>query len=176
MPLYIFKKTIQKYAGGTARRLHKKQHKVKNIDQKTYYTTRYMCGHNKIQKFKKVLCVFCSSKNGQALLGMPDTAVLNILKLNIGLIQVEVMSCKTNREQEAHKVVEGCTNINTVGITKQKANSQNQSNMLINYFYSSKYTEADKRESNAMTQKIHNVYSDIFTGIGCFKGTFFITA
>ena len=69
-------------------------------------------------------------------------------------------------------MVESCANINTVGITKQKANGQNQSNKLINYFYSSKYTEADKRESNAMMQKIHNVYSDIFTGIGCFKGTF----
>ena len=110
--------------------------------------------------------------NSQVLLRIPDTAALNILKLNIDSIQAEIMSCKTNREQEAHMVVEGCTNINTAGITKQKANSQNQSNTLINYFYSSKYTEADRRESNAMTQKIHNAYSNIFTGIGCFEWKF----
>ena len=126
----------------------------------------------KFKNSKKCCVFFVVPGNGQVLLGMPDTAVLNILKLNIDSIQVEVMSCKTNREQEAYKVVEGCTNINTVGITKQKANGQNQSNMLINYFYSSKYTEADKRESDAMTQNIHNAYSNIFTGIGCFEGTF----
>ena len=31
MPLYIFKKTIQRYAAGRAKGLHKKQHKVKNV-------------------------------------------------------------------------------------------------------------------------------------------------
>ena len=115
-----------------------------------------MHSHNHIQKFKKALCVFVVPGNGQALLEMPDTAVLNLLKLNIDSIQVEIMSCKTNREQEAYKVGEGCTNINTVGIIKQKANGQNgqnQSNTFINYFYSSKNTEADKRERNTMTQK-----------------------
>ena len=82
------------------------------------------------------------------------------------------MSYKTNREQETHKVAEGFTNKNTVGSIKQIANSQIQSNKLINYFYSSKNTEADKRESDVMTQKIHNTYGDVFNGIGCFKGTF----
>ena len=95
-----------------------------------------------------------------------------MLNLNIDSIQAEVVSCKTNREQETHKVVECCTNVNTVGIIKQIANSQIQPNKLINYFYSSKNTEADKRESDAMTQKIHNTYDNVFNGIGCFEGTF----
>ena len=66
------------------------------------------------------------------------------------------MSSKINRGQETHTIAEGCTNRNKVGIIKQDANSQNgqnKSNKSINYFYSSATREADKRESNAMTQK-----------------------
>ena len=73
---------------------------------------------------------------------------------------------------ETHKVVEGCTNTNTAGIIKQKSNGQNQSTKLINYFYSSKDPEGDKRQSNDMKQKIHDTYGNGFNGIGCFKGTF----
>ena len=54
------------------------------------------------------------------LLGMPDTAVLNILNLNIDSIQAEVVRYKTNREQEAHTVAEGCTNRNTVESSNKK--------------------------------------------------------
>ena len=34
----------------------------------------------------------------QALLGMANTAALNIINLNIDSIQAEIASCKTNRE------------------------------------------------------------------------------
>ena len=34
---------------------------------------------------------------GQVLLGMPDTAALNIINLNNDSIQAEVISCKINR-------------------------------------------------------------------------------
>ena len=98
--------------------------------------------------------------------------VLNILNLNIDSIQAQVANCRTNREQETHKVAEDCTNTNTVGIIKQKSNGQNQSIKLINYFYSSKDPEADKRQSDSMTQKIHTTYGNVSNGIGCFEGTF----
>ena len=75
-------------------------------------------------------------------------------------------------EQETDKVAEGYTNTNTAGIIKQKSNGQNQSTKLINYLYSSKDTEADKRWSNDMTQNIHNKYANVFNGIGCFEGMF----
>ena len=55
---------------------------------------------------------------------------------------------------------------------QQTANGQIQSNQLTNYFYSSKNTEADKRESDAMTQEIHNTYGNDLNGIGHFEGTF----
>ena len=73
-----------------------------------------MHGHNQIQKFKKSGVFFVVSGNSQALLGMPDIAALKMLNLNIDSILVEVVSYKTNREQETHKIAEGCTNINTV--------------------------------------------------------------
>ena len=110
--------------------------------------------------------------NSQALLEMPDTTALNILDLNIDSIQVEVANCKTNREQETHKVAEGCTSIKTVGIIKQNSNGQNQPNKLINYFYSSTDREADKRQSNDMTQKIHNTYGDVLMVLGASKAHF----
>ena len=73
-----------------------------------------MHGHNQIQKFKKSGVFFIVPGNSQALLGMPDIAALKMLNLNIDSILVEVVSYKTNREQETHKIAEGCTNINTV--------------------------------------------------------------
>ena len=105
---------------------------------------------------------------------MPDTTALNITNLNIDSIQVEVMSCRTNRWQETHTVAEGSTNSDTVGIIKQEANGQNgqnHSNKLINYFYSSTNTDADKKKSSIMTQKIHDTFSNVFNSIGCFEGT-----
>ena len=96
-----------------------------------------MHSHNQIQKFKKsIVCCSVVPGNGQVLLGMPDTAVLNILKLNIDSIQAEIMKLQKQTGGRKHtRWMEGCTNINTVGITKQKANGQNQSNMLIKYLY-----------------------------------------
>ena len=90
--------------------------------------------------------VFAVLGNGQVLLRMPDIEALKILIINIDSIQAKVGSCKTNREQETHMVTEGCANIDTVGVSKQTANGQTKSNKSINYLYSLKNTEADKRE------------------------------
>ena len=72
-------------------------------------------------------------------------------------------------------IMEGCTNRDAGIITKQDTNGQNDqnnSNKSINYFYLSKDTDADKRKSSAMIQKIHETFGNVFNGIGCFKGTF----
>ena len=45
-------------------------------------------------------------------------------------------------------------------------------NKPINYFFSSNNTDANKRKSSKMMQKINNRFGNIFNGIGCFKGTF----
>ena len=86
-----------------------------------------MHSFNQIQKLKKKKqCVFfVVPGNSQALLGIPGTAVLNIINLNIDSIQAKITKCKTNRGQEMHAVMEGCTNRDTDVITKQDTNSQN---------------------------------------------------
>ena len=92
--------------------------------------------------------------NGQVLLGMPDMAALNIINLNIDYIQ-EIRECKTNRGQEMHAYTEDCTNKDAHSTTKQSGNGQqHQANKLINYFYSSNNTDADKSKSAAITQRI----------------------
>ena len=65
--------------------------------------------------------------------------------------------------------------MDAVVINKQGANGQNDqntSNRSINYFYSLNNIDVYKRKSRAMMQKIHKKFGDIFSGIGCFKGTF----
>ena len=113
--------------------------------------------------------------NGQALLRMPDMAVLNIINLNIDSIQKEIRNCKANRGQEMHDVTEDCTNKDVQSAVKQDDNGQqhhSQANKLINYFYSSNNTVADKSKSSTMTQRIHETFGDIFNGIECLQGTF----
>ena len=116
-----------------------------------------MHSYNQIQKLKKKQCAFfVVPGNCQALLGMPGTAALNIINLNIDSIQAEIMKFKTNKGQETYAVMEGCTNRDTRVINKQDANGQNDqnnSNKSIHYFHSSKDTDEDKRKSSAMTQK-----------------------
>ena len=56
------------------------------------------------------MCIFVVPGNSQALLKMPDTAVLNIINLNIHSIQKEIRNYKTNRGQEMHAVAEDYTN------------------------------------------------------------------
>ena len=74
-----------------------------------------------------------------------------------------------------HAVAEDCTNRDTTGEIKRDDNGQqhqSQANKLINYFYSSSNTDADKCKNNAMTQRIHERFGDMFNSIGCFIDTF----
>ena len=107
--------------------------------------------------------------------GMPDTAALKLININIGSIQTEVVECKTNTEQEMHGVEEGCANMDADLKTKQDANGQDgQNNAIkqINYFFLSSNVDAHKRESSQLMWEIHNTFGDVFNGIGCFEGTF----
>ena len=119
---------VQKYAGGTAKGLHNSNIKLKMYNR-THITQLGTCAVTiKFKNSKKHCVFFVVLGNGQVLLRMPDIAALKILNLNIDSIQAEVGCCKTNREQETHKVAEDCTNLNMVGVIKQTANGQIQSN------------------------------------------------
>ena len=129
-----------------------------------------------IIKFKNIRkhVFFVVPGNGQVLLGMPDATFLNIINVNIDSIQAEIAEGKKNTGQEKQTVSEGCTNMGADAITKQDANSQKDQKTTskpINYF-SSNNTDADKRKSKEMMQKIHDTFGNIFNDIGCFEGTF----
>ena len=108
-------------------------------------------------------------------LGMPDTAVLNIINLNIDSIQVEIAKQRTGNPGYCWGLYKTWTHGKA---TKQDANGQNDqsisnnSNNLVNYFFSSSNITANKKQSIEMTQKIHDRFSNIFNGIGCFEGMF----
>ena len=62
--------------------------------------------------------------NGQALLGLPDMAALNIINLNIDSIQKEIRVCKTNEGQETHAETKDCTNKGSQSTIKQDGKGQ----------------------------------------------------
>ena len=72
----------------------------------------------KFKNFKKRCVFFVVPGNGQALLGMPDMAVLNIINLNIDSIQKEIRNCKAKRGLETHAATEDCTNKDTHNTAK----------------------------------------------------------
>ena len=92
----------------------------------TNVTQLGMCaGLIKLKNVKKCCIFFVVPGNGQALLGMPDTTVLNIININIDYIHGKITECKTNIGQETHAIAKGCTNMDAVVINKQDAYSQN---------------------------------------------------
>ena len=78
-----------------------------NIKLKMYNGTHIMqLGMCMVQiKFKNITkrCMFfVVPGNRQVLLGMPYTAALSLINLNIDSIQTVAVECKTNKKQETH--------------------------------------------------------------------------
>ena len=135
---------------------------------------------------KKKCEFFAVPRNGHVLLGMPDTAGLNIININTDSIETASMqkeNCNTNMsdakkpsiKQEMHRVKESCTNTDENLKNANNINGSNNNtntNKLTNYFMSSPNSEVDKMKSIELTQKIHNVFDNVFNGIECFEGTF----
>ena len=170
---YIFKKLCGNRSVEQLRRSIKNSIKLKMYNGMKIEQLGMCTATIKFKNFKKKCVLFVVLGNGQALLGMPDMAVLNIINLNIDSIQKEIRECKTNSGQEMHADTEDCTNKDAHSAVKQDSlGQQHQTNKLINYFYSSNNTDADKSKSAAITQRIHEMYGEVFNGIGCFKGTF----
>ena len=101
---------------------------------------------------------FVVPRNGQVLLGMPDTAALKIININIDSIQAVKEECNTNigdaeesnTTQEVPVVEKSCTNMDADSKVNNNVNGHNINtnvNNLTNYFFSSPNVEADKRKS-----------------------------
>ena len=117
------------------------------------------------------------------MLRMPDTAALKIININIDSIQAVIEDCNTNvgdakqsnATQGVHVVEKSCTNMDADSKVDNNVNCHNDItnvNTLTDYFLSSPNVEADKMKSIKLTQRVHNVFGNVFNGIGCFKGTF----
>ena len=128
MPLFIFKKLFKNV---TEEQLWKsiKGHIWLRTHSKTNITQLGMCVVVfKFKNIKKRCVFFVVPGNGQALLGMSDTAALQLINVNIDFIQAEVAECKTNIEQEIYMVEKSCANTDAESQTKQGTNGQNGQN------------------------------------------------
>ena len=101
----------------------------------------------------------------------------------IDSIQAAKQECNTNianamesnTTQEMHVAEKNCTNMDADSKVNNSVNSHNDSNnvnTLTNYFLSLSNVEADKRKSIELMQRVHNVFGNVFNGVGCFEGTF----
>ena len=94
----------------------------------------------------------CSARNRPVLLVMPDCKWLKLLTVNC---QGTEPKPDDNNQEEVH--------------TNYKVNSE------ADYFVAGPNTEPVTRGTNAkITIKVHNEFSNVFTGIRCFKGTFLL--
>ena len=136
---------------------------------------------------KKKCEFFVVPRNGQELLGMPDTATLNIIYVNIHSIEAastQKENCITNirdtknpnTKQETHGVKESCTNTDRDlqnANNVKKSNNNTNTNTLKNYFLSSPNIEVERRrKSIELTQEIHNVFDNVLMALGALKAHF----
>ena len=168
MPWYIFKKLFQRVTESQLMRTVKIHIKMKMYN-KTFITQQGTCKVTINYKNNKKKCeLFVVPWNDQALLGMLDTAALNIININIDSIEAEGTqkeNCNTNISeaktsnvmQETHEAKENCTNTdedfkNTNNVNGSDSNTN--TNTLTNYFLSSPNVEIDKWKSSELPQKI----------------------
>ena len=99
--------------------------------------------------------------NGQALLGMPDTAALKIINRNIDSIDAEDSqkdNCNTNidattesnAKQEIHGAVKCCTNMDGIFKTTNNTNGSTvntNANILTKYFMLCPNDETDRKKA-----------------------------
>ena len=111
---------------------------------------------------KKRCEFFVVPRYGKVLLGMPETAALQIFNINIDSIQALKEECNTNIHdnkesnvnQEVHWVEKSCTNMEADLKVDKNANGHCYSasvNTLTNCFLFSPNVKADKRKNTELT-------------------------
>ena len=104
------------------------------------------------------MCFFAVPRNSHALLGMPDTAALKIININVDSIQAVKEECNTNigdtkesnTTKEAH-VVKSCTNMDAdskVNINVNGHDDNTNVNTLTNYFLSAPNDRSRQKEKH----------------------------
>ena len=122
-----------------------KRHIKLRMYNKTIITQLSMCVVTiKFKEIKKRCEFFVSSQKQPGMLGMPDTAALKIIDINIDSIQAEKEECnanicnarESNTKQEAHVAQKSCINMDAGSkINKVNGHSDNTNpNTITNYF------------------------------------------
>ena len=106
---------------------------------------------------------------GLALLGMLGIELLGLPKTTCKMQNQQKVGRKLNSEtKKSYSMPENRTNSNSTSCVGAANNFLN----IPDYFRSNTNKEADKSVSILLTMKIHNTFSNIFSGISCFEGTF----
>ena len=103
MLLYIFRKLFANISEDQLKRSVKGNIKLKMYNDMDIMHLGTCAVQIKFKNIKKRCMFFVVLGNGQVLLGMPDTAVLNLINFNIDPMQTLAAECKTNKEQETHQ-------------------------------------------------------------------------
>ena len=100
MSLYIFQKLFANMSKEQLKRLMKENIKLKMYNGMCIMQLGACMVQIKLKNIEKRCIFFVVPGNGQALLGMPDMATINLINLNIDSIQTITAGCKTNKEQK----------------------------------------------------------------------------
>ena len=103
MPLYIFQKLFKNMSKVQLKRPVKGNIKLKTYNGMYIMQLGTCAVHIKFRNVKKRCIFFVVQGNGQALLGMPDTAALNIINLNIDSIQAVTRMQNQQRTGNTHQ-------------------------------------------------------------------------
>ena len=112
---------------------------------------------------------------------MPDTDMLNIIKISINTIGAEQTrgsnKCCTNMhtvhgvkpKQETGRAEKCYTNMDSISKSnnKMKPMVKRKSHKTTEYFLSGLSYKSDKKRSAETTQQIHKDFEDVFNGTGC---------
>ena len=131
--------------------------------------------------------------NGQALLGMPDIDVLDIININVKTIDTEdgrgSDNCCTNKAipqstwheqqykntmQETDRTEKCYKNIISKFNNTDKPTVNNKLSNTKDYFLLGPNLNSGKRASAEITHQLPRDFKDVFNGIGYFDGTFLL--
>ena len=158
---HIFKRLVKNVTEAELKKTFKGHIKLKMYN-KTVITQLGTCMVTiNFKDIKKKCVFFIVPRNSQALVGMPDTAALKIIYINIDSLQAIKEECNTNignakesnTTQEVHAVEKHCTNMDADSKADNNVNGHNDNinvNTLTNYFLSSQSVKADKRKSTKL--------------------------
>ena len=168
MPLHIYKKlfpeiTNEQLAATKSKNILLKMHNKITITQLGTCTVEVEHTNN-----RKKCRFFVGPSNGQALLGMPDTDVLNIIKINIHAIGTEQTGdsdkCCTNMhivqedgpKQERVRAEKCYTNMDSISKSNNKTKPvvNSEASKAIEYFLSGPSYEHNKKR----VLKLHSKY------------------